>query len=924
MKSSAATADDQPMIDDRVLGDPSRCPSCAADVRGATSCRSCGVSLSSATAAELWRVSVEATGLLDRRARLVDRLRSEAVHPYAGAQPATTPPPAPGLPPLTDQARPARPAPEWTRRRVQNLLLGLGVTLLAVAAVIFLVVSWGTLGVGGRAAVMAGCTALAAGAALVTHRRGLDATAEALGLLAVVLSLLDAYGARASGLAGLDAGDGPPYWAGALALVSAAAGLGSVGLPLRSLRLSAAVLGQLPIPLVTVHLASTSGQPVALVATGLALQSVLALLVTFALSLAPPAGDARAAVAGGSVLAWAGAVAAAGVAAYAESGSMVLGSLLLVLLAAAAAAAGALAPVDEWQRTVVLGAASVTAVLAAWAPLVELIEGDWLPVALAGAALLMLAATGAVPRPRRTGPVAVVAAAALGPGLAALEPVAIALLGPLTWLSHAWTGGADDSARGLIGAGSIEGLDWPWDGGPELPLLLLLVAAAGLLLAALTAGWRAGLAPAVPFVTLAAVMAPLALDLGYPVAVAGWVAVAAALLAGGPAAVRAGEHALGWSLTSAGVVVLAEAVAWSFAVDVVNLLVLPGAAAVLMVTAARSHGLGDGGAARLVLGTGSVLAAIAEAAALARHGGAGWPAVVSLALSLGTLAAVAAAVLLRGDLRRASAVVAVLVAVADSAALAVWADGSWADAALTATVTASALLAAAAWSGTWTGDVVAADLTVAAGCSAAVSLAASVGDPDRLWLALLATGVALAVVAAARAQPWRHRLGWGSGVLLAASSWVRLALSDVEAPEAYTVPPALALLVVGLLRRRHDPSYRSWNAYGPGLALAMGPSLARALTDSGTARPLLLGLVAFAVLGAGVVSRLQAPLVLGAVVLAVDAFVQLSPYLADLYAVVPRWVSIGSAGLLLLVVGATYERRVSELQNVQRHVAGLG
>jgi hypothetical protein len=40
--------------------------------------------------------------------------------------------------------------------------------------------------------------------------------------------------------------------------------------------------------------------------------------------------------------------------------------------------------------------------------------------------------------------------------------------------------------------------------------------------------------------------------------------------------------------------------------------------------------------------------------------------------------------------------------------------------------------------------------------------------------------------------------------------------------------------------------------------------------------------------------------------------------------VVPRWVTIGSLGLLLLVAGATYERRVRDLRRVGRHVARLG
>jgi hypothetical protein len=203
-----------------------------------------------------------------------------------------------------------------------------------------------------------------------------------------------------------------------------------------------------------------------------------------------------------------------------------------------------------------------------------------------------------------------------------------------------------------------------------------------------------------------------------------------------------------------------------------------------------------------------------------------------------------------------------------------------------------------------------------------VGVLVSVADPERLWLALLAAGVATGVAAVRGVE--RNRLGWVSGGVLAASTWVRLALSDVEAPEPYTAPAGIALLVVGYLRRRRDPSYRSWPAYAPGLALVLVPSLARAVDDPGVLRPLLLGLTALAVLVVGVSRRLQAPLVIGGAVLAVDALVQLSPYLVQLYDAVPRWTWIGASGLLLLGLGATYEARVRDVRRLHERISAFG
>jgi len=145
--------------------------------------------------------------------------------------------------------------------------------------------------------------------------------------------------------------------------------------------------------------------------------------------------------------------------------------------------------------------------------------------------------------------------------------------------------------------------------------------------------------------------------------------------------------------------------------------------------------------------------------------------------------------------------------------------------------------------------------------------------------ALLAGGVAAAVVAV-RAD--RHRVGWASGALLTLSSWVRLAMEEVTAPEAYTVGPDLALLAVGHLRRRREPGLSSWQAYAPGLTLGLLPSLLAAMSDTGLLRPMLLGLAALAVLLAGARWRLQAPLLIAAAVLGIDAVVQVQPYAAAL------------------------------------------
>jgi len=411
------------MIDETLLADPRRCPSCAALLRPpVTACPACHLRLSGPTAGRLWAVSTEAARLLGERARLVSTLRAEAqaqvpaFTPYVAPAPGPAPAPAPAL----AGAAPLPATPEWTPRRVQNLLLALGVGLLAVAAVIFVAVSWGRLGVGGRAAVLTGVTALAFLGARTAHRRGLTATAEALSLLTVGLALLDCGGAWAADLFGLRDAAGLLLAAGSTALVASLAAAGAVAVPTRSMRVSAAVLGQLPVPLVAVHLADTSRHPGAVLATAATLQTVALLGIAARWPGGRRTDDARLVVAGGGVAAGAVAVASSLGTAYGEDGSVVVGTALLLVLAGLAGVAARQRPERSVAADGPAAVAAALAVAAGWAPLVDAVPGRWTAVALAGSAAALLATAVLVPAARRLAPGGVVLAAAVLPVVGAL------------------------------------------------------------------------------------------------------------------------------------------------------------------------------------------------------------------------------------------------------------------------------------------------------------------------------------------------------------------------------------------------------------------------------------------------------------------------------------------------------------------------
>ena len=211
------------------------------------------------------------------------------------------------------------------------------------------------------------------------------------------------------------------------------------------------------------------------------------------------------------------------------------------------------------------------------------------------------------------------------------------------------------------------------------------------------------------------------------------------------------------------------------------------------------------------------------------------------------------------------------------------------------------------------------ELTAAGAGLLAVVLAT--GRPPYVALVL----ALCAVIAAGTAlRPERRpAAGYLAAVLFVLATWVRLYASDVSTPEAYTLPVTVPALAVGLLRHRSDPRASSWTAYGPGLAATLVPSLFAAWGDTHWLRPLALGTVALAITLVGARLRLQAPLVLGGAVLALVALHELAPYVVQVVGALPRWLPPALAGLLLLAVGATYERRLHDARRLRESLGRM-
>jgi hypothetical protein len=208
--------------------------------------------------------------------------------------------------------------------------------------------------------------------------------------------------------------------------------------------------------------------------------------------------------------------------------------------------------------------------------------------------------------------------------------------------------------------------------------------------------------------------------------------------------------------------------------------------------------------------------------------------------------------------------------------------------------------------------------SVVAGTLVSIAAIATARDLDTA-VAVHVTIAGVLVTASSIIHPSRRLLAWPGGLLLAAATWVRLLDLGVHVPEAYTLPSALVLVIVGGWRLREDDRSATLTYLAPGLSLATVPSLVAMLGDPSSLRALLLGLACLVLTLGGAARRWSAPLVVGASVGTLLVLRELAPYAAG----VPSWLTIGSAGGVLLLVGITWERRMNDVRRAAHFVAAL-
>ncbi len=839
--------------------DPNVCPGCAGPLTSGTrSCPTCGLDLSDDLAQELFTALTTADRLLARMQQRRDGsgASSGSVRPPDATQ-------------AQGGAVPGGPAPERGTRpsAVPKILLALGAICLLAAAVVFLVVTWSSLGVGGRTAILLGFTLAMAALTAWSARRGFRGAVEALGLVSIGLLVLDLAGAESAGWLGTPSQSA--FLLGCsllLVAVGVLASWASRRTPAGAFTGAEVVAVMSALVALVSSAGLTWGDPVLRLA-------VVLLVLGGAVALAHALGVAGAAagVAAVTAVGWLALLVTA-IGEASADGELTSASVWadggfvgLVVTGALATLVAVPPGVPQSMRTTAAAGASV----ALAAPLLLPALDDDVRATLALAMGVVLVASAAVVQLVRVArdwapaPLGLLGIGAATLGLAVLGWVLRAVDGYTRTAAYAWsgtTGGRVDAAPPLAWVAEAWML-------PAAVLTLTLAASACARLVTPRAPGLRRTATAAGALTLASV--PVA-ALGYPVPV--WT-VLLAMLAAAVLAATTLPRVVPRRATPPGS------------------LLVPLVVAVLLAVAQPLSWYDETLTAACLLVTLTLLAVAHRAA---RH------TLVAPAAGVGAVAALAGLV---------------------------WTLGALTDRPehLTALAATGVLGLVALGRGSLPDSEGLPRATLEGACAVAalplLALGADAADRPASWAAVHLTVLGVAAVALSLLRADRRPVAALGALLLAAATWLRLADLGVSEPEPYTLPSALALTAVGLWQMRRRPELSTRLALGPGLILALLPSLLWILADDDTdLRVLLLGLACLGLVLGGATLRWSAPLVLGAVVGAVVAVRESAPYVD---AAVPRWSLLALAGAVLVAVALSWESRMADARRASAYLGRL-
>ncbi len=174
--------------------------------------------------------------------------------------------------------------------------------------------------------------------------------------------------------------------------------------------------------------------------------------------------------------------------------------------------------------------------------------------------------------------------------------------------------------------------------------------------------------------------------------------------------------------------------------------------------------------------------------------------------------------------------------------------------------------------------------------------------------------------------PFPRIIGWvalGGAAIVGITAVNVKAVRGLDPLEWATAIVAAALLTVGAVQMRRQPTAGSWTWLAPGILVLILPSLVATFTDAPIWRLVGLGVVCIAAILVGALLKLQAPLILGAVAVLVHAIRTFAPQIIEIYQLTEWWIWAVVGGAIILFVAITLEKRVRDLKSFGSRVSAL-
>jgi hypothetical protein len=170
-------------------------------------------------------------------------------------------------------------------------------------------------------------------------------------------------------------------------------------------------------------------------------------------------------------------------------------------------------------------------------------------------------------------------------------------------------------------------------------------------------------------------------------------------------------------------------------------------------------------------------------------------------------------------------------------------------------------------------------------------------------------------------------VAWGTAVAGWSSRSLRV--------EAFSLPLGLALLAAGIIAMRGTTRPRrslnswpvgfsgSWPLLTPGIVATFLPSILATGTDPQTLRAILVIALALVAILIGSLRKLGAPFLLGIIVLPLENITVFAAQIGHTISATSWWITLATAGAVLLVIAVTYERRSGGERGVAARIRDL-